>query len=174
VWADPDIGEALFYVVVESPDGGPPAMPPREVSMWAEPTSGRVARANYPAQRQSLRNQVQFEAKPYFDQRDMWNVGFRLVAPDGHVDELTTEIESTPPGYGPWDFLIYLFPFVLLAGLWAVAMFRRFRAKSHPVAEDIAAKPCQEFNVLHEVIVQRADGKPARPDPAWASKRRGE
>ena len=100
VWADPDIGEALFYVVVESPEGGPPTSPPKQVSMWAEPTSGRLQRTNYDATPQTLRNQLQFEARPYFDQRDVWTVGFCLVGPHGRRDELTTEVESTPPGRG--------------------------------------------------------------------------
>lgn len=128
VWADPDIGEALFYVIVESPEGGPPAKAPT-VSMWAEPVNGRLGRVTCDMKRQKLRNQLQFEARPYFDQRDMWTVGFTVVAPGGGTGELTTEVESTPPGYGPWDLVVYLFPFVLLGGLWAVAMIRRYRAQ---------------------------------------------
>ena len=130
VWADPDIGDASFYIVVESPRGGPPAEAPEEVSMWVEPVSGRLDRATYETERQDLRNQMQFAASPYFDRRDTWTVGFQLVAPDGQQGELTTEIESTPPGFGAWDLAIYLFPFLLLGGLWAMAMFRRYQAKS--------------------------------------------
>jgi hypothetical protein len=127
VWADPDIGDALFYVVVESPGGAPPAEP-RGVSMWVAPTSGRLQRATYPMRRRVLRNQLQFEAKPHFDQRDTWTVGIRLVGPDGRFKELRTQVESTPPGFGPWDLAVYLFPFALLGGMWVVAMIRRHRA----------------------------------------------
>lgn len=126
VWADPDIGEAQFFIVVETPAGTPPAKLPT-VSMWAEPISGRLERATYEAEQQLLRNQIQFEAQPYFDQRDMWTVGFRITAPDGTTDELTTEIESTPPGFGAWDLAVYLFPFLLLGGMWIMAMRRRSR-----------------------------------------------
>ena len=66
--------------------------------------------------------------RPHFDQRDIWTVGFCLVG-GGRLEELTTEVESTLPAYEPWDFVIYLFPFVLLGGLWAVAMIRRYRAQ---------------------------------------------
>jgi hypothetical protein len=124
VWADPDIGEAKFFVVVESAEGGPPRQAP-EVSMWVEPVNQRRPRNSYPAKLRVLRNQMQFEAKPHFDQRDMWKVGFQLTAPGGTTHELTTEVESTPPGYGPWDLAIYLFPFVLLGGMWMAAMIRR-------------------------------------------------
>ena len=127
VWADPDIGDAQFFIIVETPDGDPPAEAPH-VSTWAEPVSGRLQRVRYETTQQTLRNQVQFEANPYFDQRDTWTVGFRLTAPGGQSGELTTEIESTPPGYGQWDLAIYLFPFLLLAVLWIAAVVRRRRA----------------------------------------------
>ena len=125
VWADPDIGEARFFIVLESPDGGPPNKEPLCVSMWIEPLSGRLAREDVTVERQSLRNQLQFEARPYFDQQDEWNIGFRLTNRNGTSRELATRVTSTPPGYGPWDIAIYLFPFLVVAGFWASAIMRR-------------------------------------------------
>lgn len=124
VYADPDIGDARFFIIVDAPDGGLPEKIP-EVSMWTEPKSGRLKRAVYEAHRQDLKNKVEFKAEPYFDQRDFWTVGFQVTPPGGKTGELTTEIESTPPGYGTWDFVIYLFPFVFLGGFWVFAMIRR-------------------------------------------------
>jgi hypothetical protein len=48
---------------------------------------------------------------------------------------LTTQVISTPPGYGYWDFAIYLFPFLLLGGFWAVAMRRRNRIRQLAYAQ---------------------------------------
>ena len=124
LWADPDIGDAQFYVVVESPDGSMPAEEPR-VAIWTQPTSGRLDRRIYPANRQTLRNRMQFEAKPYFDQQDFWKIGVRLTGADGEQRELLSEVESTPPGLGPWDLAIYSFPFLLIGALWITAMIRR-------------------------------------------------
>jgi len=126
VWADPDIGLATFFVVVESPQGGKPSDAPG-VSMWVEPTSGRLDRVTCETKLKPLDNQLEFEARPYFDQGDMWTVGFRLTPPGGEAREVTVEVESTPPGNGPWDFAFYIFPFVLIAGLWVFAMIRRKR-----------------------------------------------
>jgi hypothetical protein len=128
VWADPDIGEATFYVIVEDLGGKKVASAP-EVLMWVEPQGGRLKRQTYPMQRRPMRNQVQFEAQPHFDRRDLWKVGICLIDSSGDMEEITTQVESTPPGYGAWDFAVYLFPFVLLGGLWAFAMIRRFRAR---------------------------------------------
>lgn len=126
VWADPDIGEARFFVVVESPAGGPP-QGVTHVSMWVEPANGRLERVHYAATRQPQRNQLQFLIRPTFDQRDMWNIGFELTNKYGDTVQMTRQIESTPPGFGLWDFAIYLFPFLFLAGMWVLAMLRRGR-----------------------------------------------
>jgi hypothetical protein len=48
-----------------------------------------------------------------------------LADADRQRAELTAQVESTPPGYGLWDLAIYLFPFVLLGAMWAIAMARR-------------------------------------------------
>jgi hypothetical protein len=129
VWADPDIGEAVFYVQVAAADGQrPQADAAPAVTLWVEPTSGRLSRIEYEGVRQDLRNRLQFEVRPHFDQRDMWTVGVRLQTPGGTSEELTTEVESTPPGLGAWDLAIYSLPFALLAGLWVVAIVRRRRA----------------------------------------------
>ncbi len=124
VYADPDIGDARFFIIIKSLEGKVPDEIP-EVSMWTEPKSGRLERATYDAKQEDLKNQVEFKAEPYFDQRDFWTVGFQVTPPGGKMAELTTEIESTPPGYGTWDFVIYLFPFAFLGGFWVFAMIRR-------------------------------------------------
>lgn len=152
VWADPDIGEAQFFIIVESPEGGMPAETP-EVAMWIEPVDGRLDRVSCETTKQSLRNQMQFEAAPYFDQRDMWTVGFRLTAPDGETGEVTTEVESTPPGYGPWDLAIYLFPFLLLGGAWVFAMVRRIRLiRAHHARQNDADSSSGEVQDDRELI----------------------
>jgi hypothetical protein len=124
VWADPDIGEATFFVIVETADGEPPRQVPT-VNLWTEPTNGRLARAFYQATRQSLRNRVQYKVQPHFDQRDMWHIGIGLTTPAGRSQELTTQVESTPPGFGLWGLVIYVSPFLLLGGFWVMAMRRR-------------------------------------------------
>lgn len=150
VWADPDIGEATFYVVVESPSGGLPTEVPG-MSMWVEPVSGRLDRMSCEAKRQPLQNQLQFVATPHFDQRDQWKVGFRLTSPTGDAEELTTQVESTPPGFGLWDFVIYLFPFLLLGGMWVLAMIRRSRMQyAEQVSPEAGNKQSRDYRLLAE------------------------
>jgi hypothetical protein len=39
-------------------------------------------------------------------------------------------VEATPPGYGRWDLLVYLMPFLAIGVLWAIAMVRRVRRQT--------------------------------------------
>jgi hypothetical protein len=138
VWADPDIGEAQFFVTLETLDGEP-AEGVSKVSMWVEPLDGRLVRATYDGARQNLRNQVQYAIKPYFDQQDKWRIGVRIETPGQEPEELTMETESTPPGLGKWDLALYSFPFLLVGGLWALVVLRRHTSAaktrhSHPTA----------------------------------------
>lgn len=127
VWADPDIGEATFYVVLADKDGKDPQVLPSEVTVWVEPVDHRLERVSYKAVKSELKSQTQFEAFPNFDIRDMWNVGVVVTSPSGLTAELTIQVESTPPGFfkGLGDVALYLFPFVLVAVLWLLAMRRR-------------------------------------------------
>jgi hypothetical protein len=129
VWADPDVGTGTFFVFVESADGG--QAEDVTVSVSVRPKSGRLAETSYTAQRQEVGRRVQYLAEVSFDAQEYWQVRFGVKGPAGK-GELTAEVEATPPGLGRWDFAVYLFPFVLLAALWAYGMirYRRQRAKA--------------------------------------------
>ncbi|KAA5543151.1 hypothetical protein FYK55_12780 [Roseiconus nitratireducens] len=124
LWADPDIGEATFYVIVEGDDVKQEQSEPT-VSLWTEPVSGRLERVAYATQPHPQRNHLQYEAHPVFDKRDTWRVGVTLATDNGTTETITAEVESTPPGMGAWDLAIYLFPFALLGVAWIIAMARR-------------------------------------------------
>lgn len=165
VWADPDIGTAEFFVIVERPAKDLAGRVP-QVALWVEPIGGRLPRATYPAEQQAMRNRLQFAARPVFDQRDQWRVGVQLTATGGETRELTMEVESTPPGYGAWDLAIYLFPFVLLGGLWAIAMLRRRAAVGPHDASTAAARRESVLSVEQPEPGQftRLEGSVARED----------
>jgi hypothetical protein len=145
VWADPDVGEATFYIAIESPKGVVDLSVP-SVQMWVEPVSGRLKRVMYDAERQTLRNRTQFEVRPIFDDLDLWNIGFRIAGAGQVPQELTLQIESTPPGFGPWDLAIYLFPFVLFGGLWVMGMVRRYR-QQHATHKRVATNTKKSYSI---------------------------
>jgi len=121
VWAHPDVGVGTFYVFVEVIDGG--STQDVKVSVGVRPTSGRLPEAVYPAERQVAGRREPFFVEVEFDAEEPWQVRVQLEGPRGK-GELSTEVEVTPPGLGRGDFFLYLFPFVLLAGLWAYGVVR--------------------------------------------------
>jgi hypothetical protein len=124
LWSDPDVGDALFFVIVS---GEPP--PDLQVQLGAQPVSGRLPEAFYTAQPEQVSGQVQYRALVHFDAEETWRVRVRLQSSQGNAETITT-VEATPPGYGRWDLLIYLSPFLAVGALWAIAMIRKTKRRT--------------------------------------------
>ena len=123
IWADPDIGTGTFFIIVDAPKGG--AIPDDlRVEVGVRPVSGRLAEALYPATRQALRGQVQYQAAVEIDAQELWQTRIILHSLQGD-GEVTAQVEATPPGYGRWDVLLYFFPFAAVGLLWLRAVLRR-------------------------------------------------
>ena len=120
VWTDPDVGTGLFFVIINAPD-----LPADlRVQIGVQPVSGRLPEVFYPAQRENLQSQIQYRAEVQFDAEELWHVRVRLDSAQGSAETVAT-VEATPPGYGRWDLLIYLVPFLAVGLLWAIAMIRK-------------------------------------------------
>ena len=125
VWTDPDVGTALFFVILTAPE--PP--PDLRVQIGVQPVSGRLPEAFYPAQREDVQGHVQYRALVNFDAQELWRVRVKLESAQGN-GETTATVEATPPGYGRWDLLVYLLPFLAVGALWAIAMLRRIKSRT--------------------------------------------
>jgi hypothetical protein len=126
VWTDPDVGEALFFVILNAPAQLPSDL---RVQLGVQPVSGRLPEAFYPAERETLQGQVQYRAQVHFDAEELWQVRVRLASAQGNAETIAT-VEATPPGYGRWDLLVYLMPFLAIGVLWAIAMVRRLKRQT--------------------------------------------
>ena len=127
VWTDPDVGTALFFVIVKAPS---PAQIPADlrVQVGVQPVSNRVAEVFYPATRENVQGQIQYRAEVHFDAQELWRVRVRLESAEGNAETVAT-VEATPPGYGRWDLLLYLLPFLAIGLLWAIALIRKLRQR---------------------------------------------
>ena len=125
VWTDPDVGTALFFVILNAPE--PPA--DLRVQIGVQPVSGRLPEAFYAAERENVQGRIQYRAQVHFDAQEIWRVRVRLESAQGNGETVAT-VEATPPGYGRWDLLVYLLPFLAVGLLWAVAMLRRIKRRS--------------------------------------------
>jgi hypothetical protein len=128
VWTDPDVGDALFYVILNPPhDGQLPS--DLRVQLGVQPVSGRLPEAFYTAERENVKNQIQYRVQVHFDAQELWRVRVRLESAAGYA-ETFGNVEATPPGYGRWDLLLYLVPFLAVGVVWGVAMVRKFRQRT--------------------------------------------
>jgi hypothetical protein len=123
VWADPDVGIGTFFIILE-PSRGTELPEDTTVEIGVQPISGRLAEARYKAERENLRSRAQFKVEIPFDAQERWLTRILLKSSQGS-GEAVVEVEVTPPGYGRWDLLLYLFPFLAVGFLWLKAFLRR-------------------------------------------------
>lgn len=128
VWTDPDVGTALFFVIVSAQE---PAEVPADlkVQIGVQPASGRSPETFYSGERENLQGGIQYRVQVHFDTQEVWQVRVRLESSQGNAETLAT-VESTPPGYGRWDLLLYMFPFVAVGVLWVIAMVHKIRRRT--------------------------------------------
>lgn len=125
VWTDPDVGTALFYVIVNT-DGRAPLPADLQVKLGVQPVSNRLPEVFYSTTRENLQGQTQYRADVHFDAQELWRVRVQLESAEGNLETFAT-VEATPPGYGRWDLLLYLAPFLAFGLLWAIALIRKTR-----------------------------------------------
>ena len=126
VWTDPDVGTALFFVIVD----GQELPKDLSVKIGVQPVSGRLAEVFYPAERENIQGRVQYKSQVQFDAQELWRVRVQLQSAQSGNAETVATVEATPPGYGRWDLLIYLLPFLAVGLLWAVAMIRKVKQRT--------------------------------------------
>jgi hypothetical protein len=125
LWTHPDIGTGTFFVLVDPVQGGkiPDDL---KISIGVQPESGRLAEVVYKAERDDTRGQVEYKTAAQFDRDEFWRVRLVLQSSQGS-GEVLSRVEATPPGYGRWDLLLYLLPFLLVGFLWFRGIMTRRR-----------------------------------------------
>ncbi|MBO0723359.1 MAG: hypothetical protein J2P41_21225, partial [Blastocatellia bacterium] len=116
------VGIGTFFIILD-PLPGKTVPEGLAIEVGAQPTSGRLPEARYQAVRDDIGRQIQFKAQVPFDQQEHWRMLFLVKSSQGG-GEATAEVEATPPGYGRWDLLLYLFPFLALGLVWLKAFLR--------------------------------------------------
>ena len=128
LWTHPDVGTGAFYVFVEPAPGG--TIPgDLKIKIGVQPLTGRLPETFYEAQRVKSRGQVEFNAQAAFDRQELWRVHL-VVQSSQDKGEATTQVLVTPPGFGRWDLLFFLLPFLLVAFLWFRGIARVRRRKN--------------------------------------------
>ena len=127
LWTHPDVGTGAFYVFVE-PAPGATVPDDLKIKIGVQPVTGRLPEKFYEAERVKSHGQLQYNALADFDRQELWRI--RLVIQSSQGDgEATAQVEVTPPGFGRWDLLLYLLPFLIVAFLWFHGISRMKRRK---------------------------------------------
>jgi hypothetical protein len=141
LWTHPDVGTGAFYVFVEPVPGS--AVPDDlKIKIGVQPLTGRLPERFYEAERVKSHGQAEYNAQAEFDRQEPWRVRLVIQSSQG-AGEATAQVEVTPPGFGRWDLLLYLLPFLIVAFLWLHGisrMKRRKNARLRDGAEAIAAQ----------------------------------
>jgi len=128
LWTHPDVGTGTFFVLVDPIPGG--TIPDDlKIEIGIQPESSRLAEVIYPAVREDSRGQVEYNVSAQFDRDEFYRVRLVLRGAQG-TEEALSRVEATPPGYGRWDLLLYLLPFLAVGFLWFRGMSRRHRYKN--------------------------------------------
>jgi len=142
LWTHPDVGTGAFYVFLQ-PAPGATLPDDLKIQIGVQPVTGRLPETFYEAARVKSRGQVQYNAQAQFDRQELWRVHLVIQSSQGS-GEATAEVEVTPPGFGRWDLLLYLLPFLLVAILWLRGITRaRRRRKTQLQKETEAASVLQ-------------------------------
>src|SRR6185437_2751229 len=98
LWTHPDIGQSLFYVIVD-PVPGSTIPKDLKVKIGVQPESGRLPETFDSAGRDQTRNQVHFTTYADFDRDEFWRI--RLVIESSAGNGATfSRVESTPTMMG--------------------------------------------------------------------------
>ena len=128
LWTHPDVGTGAFYVFVE-PVPGATVPDDLKIKIGVQPVTGRLPERFYEAERVKSHGQVQYNAVADFDRQELWRVHLVIQSSQGD-GEATAQVEVTPPGFGRWDLLLYLLPFLLVAFLWILGISRMKRRRN--------------------------------------------
>ena len=99
-----------------------------KIQIGVQPVSGRLPEVVYSAWPENQRGQVEFKTEVQFDQQEYWKVHLILASAAGGGEALS-KVEATPPGFGRWDLLLYLLPFLGVGFLWFSAITKRRRLR---------------------------------------------
>jgi len=127
LWTHPDLGVGTFFVMVDPVPGG---TVPKDlkIQIGVQPASSRLAEVVYSAWPLDLRGQVEYKTEVQFDQQENWKVRLILASSAGG-GEATSQVVPTPAGFGRWDLLLYLLPFLGVGFLWVTAITKRRRLR---------------------------------------------
>ena len=92
--------------------------------MAVQPIDRRIAERRFSAAIDDSSSQLQYKVEAPFDRQEFIHARVILQSAAGSGEAMAT-VEVTPTGFGRWDLLFFLLPFLGAGFLWYRAMTRR-------------------------------------------------
>lgn len=128
LWTHPHVGTVTFFVLVD-PLPGSRIPDDLKIGIGVQPESGRLPEVVYSAARDDASGQIEYKALAPFDREEFWRIRLVVQSSQGSGEALS-RVAATPPGFGRWDLLLYLLPFLAVAFLWVLGMRRTRRSRN--------------------------------------------
>src|SRR5450432_23127 len=123
LWTHPDVGTGTLLEIVDPVPGG--TIPnDLKIEIGVQPESGRLPEVLYTLERDDTRGQVQYKTLTQFDRDEFWRVRLVLESTQQGRGEAFSRVEATPIGFGRWDLLFFLLPFLAVILLFFRGMSR--------------------------------------------------
>ncbi len=126
LWAAPDVGTGLLYVVVV-PRDGVPFVPPRDVRLIVQSEAGDEPARQYHAYPERVRHGARFVTTVALPRVATWKARVVIDGAAGPDDLRVTFASVAPASVGLATMLLSATPFVLVAGLWGPWRAKRRR-----------------------------------------------
>ena len=122
LWTHPDVGTGTFFVLVDPVPGG---KIPDDLEDFNRNSTGKRTPSggclHSPARQHPRAGRIQ-DCGPVRSRRVLAGAADRAKFAGG--GEALSRVEATPPGYGRWDLLLYMLPFLAIALLWFIGIAR--------------------------------------------------
>ncbi len=137
IWAHPDIGTSNFFVLVD-PLPGRSIPSDLKMEMGIQPVNGRLPEVVYPMTRDTGPGQIQYNVQVEFDRQEFFKVRVLVHSSEGEGEALS-QVEATPAGFGRWDLLFYMTPFLVVV----ILFYRGVRKKRKQLAAQLQTENAQ-------------------------------
>jgi hypothetical protein len=127
LWAAPDVGTGLLYVVIV-PTDGVPFVAPRDVSIRLREVSGAGPERRYHGNPEPVAHGARFMAAVALPRVDTWRARVVIDGASGPAELQASFASVAPASPGLAGIMLYAAPFVLVAGLWGPARLVRRQA----------------------------------------------
>ena len=127
IWADPDVGTGTFFLYWEDKKELSDKKTQFELTAVSLIEPKLETRASFLALESAESPLV---AEMPFAHEGPWQLSLHVETDGMQSQAHKIEVDVTPPGPAPWEFALYLMPFLGIGGIWFKLLYKRARYRA--------------------------------------------